>query len=690
MILTATSYQRRRPALWLLLASFLFWSGPIATQTPSGSGYKINVRGADLGQFITQIAGLTGKTFVIDPRVRGTVTVISDASMDKNEIYELMLSVLRVNGFTAVPAGEIVKIVPHLLGKQTDDGFTQDRGGVPLEQERILTRVIQVHNIQPTAIVPILRPLIPDYSHVATIPNSDLLIINDHQSNLERLERLIKEMDAVEENVVRLLELKEAGVDVMLTLLQRLAPDVLSDSSDQPRQVRIIANDKNNSLLIRGKSSAVEEVAALVAQLDQSTNATSDSATFRLAHADAEDIAELITSLMGGQSQPAEGGGAGAVDFNIQADQSLNAVIVRADPVQMASVKSLIKSLDVRRTQVLIEAAIAEVSMTNDLDVGGAFGIGTNAGNATVPLVSTANTSRSGTALGNVLFNVLSGTAVADGITPVDILSAAGAATSPIVGAFKLPVNGFSFAGLVQALAQNENANLLSTPSILTLDNQEAEIIVGQTVPFRTGTYNTSDRGVDPFVLIERQDIGITLKVTPKINDDGVVQLDVFQEISNISEQQAIGPTAASDLITNKRMISTSVLADDGQTIVLGGLIQNDQRKVQTKVPFFGDIPILGLLFRHNSVRTVKRNLLVFLRPTVLRTPEDVAQATHIKYQGLREILIKSRLSGISKKKLKKVLTENAKSFAEQAPSEESLSPFYEGKLPAEQLPLKE
>ena len=258
------------------------------------------MRGADLGQFITQIAGLTGKTFVIDPRVRGTVTVISDASMDKNEIYELMLSVLRVNGFTAVPAGEIVKIVPHLLGKQTDDGFTQDRGGVPLEQERILTRVIQVHNIQPTAIVPILRPLIPDYSHVATIPNSDLLIINDHQSNLERLERLIKEMDAVEENVVRLLELKEAGVDVMLTLLQRLAPDVLSDSSDQPRQVRIIANDKNNSLLIRGKSSAVEEVAALVAQLDQSTNATSDSATFRLAHADAEDIAELNYQSDGG------------------------------------------------------------------------------------------------------------------------------------------------------------------------------------------------------------------------------------------------------------------------------------------------------------------------------------------------------------------------------------------------------
>lgn len=668
---------------WLALMLLVGYSLAAEVSANGEDGYKINVRNADLSQFITQIAGLTGKTFVIDPRVRGNVTVISDTSMNERDIYQLMLSVLRVNGFTAVPAGEVIKIVPQLYGKQTGDG--RDSGTNLLDGgERILTRVIRVDNIQPSAVVPIIRPLIPDYSHVATVPDSNLLIINDHQNNLERLERLIREMDLVEENVVEVVELKEAGVDTLLTLLQRLAPDILGDDSNQIRRVRVIANDQNNTLLLRGKRSAVQQIAKLAAQLDQSINASSGSATYWLAHADAESIAELVSNLM--QDTGTKDGGS---NFSIQADTSLNAVIVRADPIHMSSIKSLIKSLDIRRTQVLIEAAIVEVTLRDDLDVGGAFVVGGGSGTSTTPLISTVNQGSSGSsALGNLLGGLLGGAAATDGISQAAVLAAAGAAASPVVGAFKIATKGFSFAGLVQALSQNRNAHLLSTPSILTLDNEEAEIVVGQTVPFRTGSYNTSDNRLDPFVLIERQDIGLTLKVTPKINDDGVVQLRVFQEISNISEQQAIGPSSASDLITNKRTISTTVLADDKQTIVLGGLIQNDLRKTRVKVPFFGDIPLIGLLFRHDSVHKERRNLLVFLRPTILKTPEDVTKVTANKYSGLREVLLESRLAGLKKKQLRKAISAEAESLKDGV-SEELYTPFYEGEFTPKLEPVQ-
>lgn len=601
------------------------------------SGYKINVRGAELTQFITQIAGLTGKTFVVDPRVRGNVTVISSASLDEDAIYQLLLSVLRVNGFTAVPAGEIIKIVPQAQGKQS--GLTDASALAQSGEEVLITRVIRVDHIQASSLVPILRPLLPEYGHVATVPNSNLLIINDHKNNLDRLERLIQEMDAVEEEIIRMVPVKEAGIDTLLTLLQRLAPDQLSNDIKGARQVKVIANEHNNSLLLRGKVSSVHIIEELIKELDKPINASSAATTFWLAHADAESISEILTNLMAGQI--AGDDSAQQKALSIQADKSLNAVIVRADPIYMASIKSLIESLDIRRTQVLIEAAIVEISLNEGSDIGGSFIVADKNG-GTTPLISSNTPSDSGntSALAGLLTNLLGESLSNTDISPARLLSAAGAVTSPIVGAVRLATRGLSFAAIVQALNRNDNANLLSTPSILTLNNEEAEIIVGQTVPFRTGNYNTVDGRVDPFVVINREDVGLTLRVTPQINNEDVVRLSVYQEISSLSDNQAIGLNAASDLITNKRTIETTVLADNKQTIALGGLIQSDETKVRVKVPFFGNIPLIGLLFRHTRTRVTKRNLIVFLRPTILRNKEDVATVTAKKYSGIREIVL--------------------------------------------------
>lgn len=645
----------------------------LATQfSHAQSDYKINVRGAELTQFVAQIAGLTGKTFVVDPRVRGNVTVISSASLDEQAIYQLLLSVLRVNGFAAVPAGNVIRIVPQVQGKQS--GHADESGGTQADGETLITRVIRVDNIQPQALLPVLRPLLPEYSHVATVPDSNLLIINDHRENLDRIKRLIREMDAVEEEVIRMIAIKEAGIDTLLTLLRRLAPDQLGSDVGGARQVKVIANERNNSLLLRGKASAVQIIEALIEELDQSINASSTATTFWLAHADAESIAEILTNLTANQIA---GEGDQKEFLSIQADKSLNAIIVQANPVHMASIRSLIESLDIRRTQVLIEAAIVEISLTQGLDVGGSF-IVTDGSGKSAPLISTntPGTTGSNSALAGLLTNLLGDSVSSGSISSADLLSAAGAVASPIVGAVRLASRGLSFAAIVEALERNENAKLLSTPSILTLDNEEAEIVVGQTVPFRTGNYNTSDNRVDPFVLIDRQDVGITLRVTPQINDDGVVRLRVYQEISSLSEQQAIGAAAASDLITNKRTIDTTVLADDKQTIALGGLIQSDQVKIRSKVPFFGDIPLIGLLFRQTRDRVIRRNLIVFLRPTVLRNQAAVAKITDKKYAGIQEIL----LEGTSPKDTRARPTVPVTPASHQA-----YDPLYQGELRAPQ-----
>ncbi|NJN50536.1 MAG: type II secretion system secretin GspD [Gammaproteobacteria bacterium] len=587
--------------------------------------WKINLKNADINEFVAQVAAITGKTFVVDPRVKGKVTVISNASMDTGGIYELFLSVLRVHGFAAIENEGVVRVQQQTLAKQS---------GSPLDNapeisgEQLVTRVIAAQYVDSAELVKTLRPMIPQYGHIAAVTNPNVVIISDHAENIVRLQTLIKRIDVPDEEQISVVALKDAWVGTVVELLERLAPEQLGRNAKGPQRIQIIANERNNSLVLRGKTRPVAEVKKLIAQLDQPATATGATQVIRLAHGDAKAVAEVLRGLTEQTSTEANS----PQKVSIQADEALNALVVKADPAAMAEVLDLVRKLDVRRTQVLIEAAIVEISLDDSLNVGVDFAAIDQEGSAT-PLISTA--------LGPTLAGILAALTDPDS-TPI---AAAAALTQPTLAVAKIDLDGFSFGAVLQAISTSSNANLLSTPSILTLDNEEAKILVGQEVPFRTGSFTTTtDGSSNPFTTIQRQDVGITLTVTPHIHEGNAVRLKVAQEVSSVV-LSALSVSAAdpfSDVVTNKRTIDTTVLAEDRQTIVLGGLIQDDVQMSLRKVPLLGDIPLLGKLFRRTEDTRTRRSLIVFLRPTVLRDAADVAESTDRKYQSVWEVEISS------------------------------------------------
>jgi len=614
----------RIPRLVAILALVLvavYATGTREARSAEEQTWTVNLKDAEIGEFITQVARITGRNFVVDPRVKGRVTVVSSAALDRAGVYDLFLSVLRVHGFAAVPAGEVTKIVQQTLAKQSSSGAETDEG---VAGERMLTRVLPATNVQSSELVKILRPLIPQYGHVAAVEDPNVIILSDHADNIRRMEQLIDEIDVADEDEVMMVPLEEAWVGSMVPLLQELAPQQVGPNAQGPQAVHVVANERNNSIVLRGRRSALVDLRGLIRQLDQPATRAGSTRVFYLRHSDAEQIAEILRNMIGdqgdgrGEQQP--------IAPSFQADVSLNAIVARGEPTTLSEVADLLESLDVRRTQVLIEAAIVEVSLNENEDRGVDFAIADEDGD-TAPLAVSP--------LGGALARLL-GRGDDDLIDEqFDPFSAAGGASSPTLAVAKLS-NGVSFAAILQALTTTQDSDLLSTPSILTLDNQEASIVVGQNVPFRTGEFTTDTSGSDnPFTTIQREDVGITLRVTPHINEGDSVRLQVEQEVSSVDQSANVGDTAFSDIVTNNRTIQTTILADHEQTIVLGGLIQDDLRRNESRVPFLGSLPVAGRLFRSESTERVKRNLLVFLRPTILRDRNDVADATERKYRSV-------------------------------------------------------
>jgi len=631
--LLRTCVHLRALLVWVMLAA----SGIALAQEQT---WKINLKNADINELVAQIAAITGKTFVVDPRVKGKVTVISNASLDEHGVYELFLAVLRVHGFAAIETSGVVRIQQQTLAKQSGNPLDNAKD---IAGEELVTRVISAQYVDSNELVKTLRPMIPQYGNIAAITNPNVVIISDHAENVVRLMRLIERIDVPGDEEVVVVPLQEAWVGNIVELLQKLAPEQIGGAAKGPQSIQIIANERNNSLVLRGKTRPIAEMRRLITQLDQPATATGATRVVRLEHAEAKNVAEILRALVTGAAAGG-GGAAGApaiaspTKLNIQADESLNALVVRADPSDMSEIMDIIASLDVRRIQVLIEAAIVEISLDDSLNFGFDFAA-IDQGGGSVPLISTALSP----AIASIV-KALQGSIDADG-NPIPPVAAIGALTSPGVAVAKLDINGVSFAAVLQAIATSSNVNLLSTPSILTLDNEEAKILVGQEVPFRTGTFTTSGSSTDnPFTTIQRKDVGITLTVTPHIHDGKVVRLEVAQEVSNLvlTSLAAVATDTLSDVVTNKRTIQTTVLVDDRQTIVLGGLIQDDIQKTEKRVPLLGDIPWLGKLFRNVENKHVKRNLLVFLRPTVLRTAEEVSEATDRKYEKVWEVQINS------------------------------------------------
>lgn len=623
---------RKRLAPLLLCGMLMAGGGAFAAQDT----WIINIKNVDLHEFVTQISEITGRTFVVDPRMKGQVTVVSNTPMDAEAVYALFLSVLRVHNFTASPSGEIIRIQTTATGKQ---GPGPDGGLTEIAPEELVTRVIAAQNVESNELVKILRPLIPQYGHIAAVAQPNVVIVSDHADNIGRMMRLIEQIDVADEDEIIMVPLREAWVGTVVALLEKLAPEQIGQGATGPQRIQLIANERNNSLIVRGKPRPTAEILKLVEKLDQPATATGDAQVFYLKHADAEKVSDILSNIL---NQNTGGEASGERSTVIRADESLNAIVVRADPGPMGEVRDLLAKLDVRRTQVLIEAAVVEIRLRDEREIGVETAIADSEGQ-TSPL---ATTTLDGV-ISNLLGTLTGPTTDAEGnpvarSEGVNVLAGLAAADRPTLAAARIDPDGVSFGAIIRALATNEDANLLSTPSIMAIDNQEATIIVGQQVPFRSGSFSTTGDGVNnPFTTVQREDVGLTLKVTPHIHDGTSVRMDVDQEITNVL-QTSISSQSFADVVTSKRQITTTILAEDQQIIVLGGLIQEDITKTGKKVPLLGDLPGLGFLFRSSDDERRKTNLLVFLRPTVIKTSDDVRTSAERKYRDIWEVEITS------------------------------------------------
>lgn len=612
---------------WLVLVCCL-----LATPTwPDAQTWKINLKNADIREFITQVSTITGTTFVVDPRVKGNVTVVSDRNLDTDAVYALFLSVLRVHGFGASRTGDVVRIVQSATVKQSGAPVNDDDGSLT---EEVVTRVISARNVAAAELVKILRPMIPQYGHIAAVPQANVVIISDHADNIGRLLTIIRQVDVADEDEVVVIALEQAWVGSVVAILEQVAPDQIGKSAEGPQRVLVIGNDRNNTLVLRGKSAPIAEVRSLIEQLDQPATSSGSTRVFHLNHSDATRTAEILNGILiepRGRSDNTK-----SENVSIQADMSLNAIVVRADPSTMSEIQEILRQLDIRRAQVLIEAAIVEVSVDETSAIGIEAGVA-DAGGDSVPFASTT--------LNGIISSLLSSISATVDDGKIDPVQGIASVSSPTLAVARLDPDGVSFGAILNAIAINTSADLLSTPSILTLDNEQANILAGQTVPFRTGSFTSTNNGAsNPFTTIQREDVGIELTVTPHIHDDSSIRLEVFQTVENVvNTGLEIGEAGFSDVVTNKRSIETTILADDRQTIVLGGLIQDDLRATRKKVPLLGSIPFLGRLFQNRSTTRTKRHLLVFLRPTIQRTREEVADTTERKYQGIWQVQIESR-----------------------------------------------
>ena len=585
--------------------------------------WRINLKNADIREFVTQVSTITGKSFIIDPRVKGNVTVISSASITAPGVYELFLSVLRVHGYAAVPNGNVIKIVQQVLAKQSSNprDFFNNQAS-----EELITSVIPVRNSPAADLVKILRPLIPQYGHIAGIDSPNALIISDHAENVARMAKMIERIDVSENQTIEIINLNEAWVEDMVELLKEIAPDQIGSSAKGPNKISIVGSARTNSLIVKGEKETVGKIVDLIKRLDVPANSSGSTQVIRLAHSDASEMAELLENIINTEKTA---GNENTVKASIQADEALNALVIRAAPSTMLEIKDIIDKLDLRRLQVLIEAAIVEVTADFTRQLGTElFVANTSPNNKTIPIGLTAP---SGT-LAQILQSIALGTQ-----QPVDI------GTAPLIAAGRENSNGTSFGIIIRALSGNGDVNLLSTPSITTMDNKEAKIVVGQNVPFRTGsTVTGSDGASNPFTTIQREDVGLTLEVTPHVHDGNLVRLEVHQVVSEVdpASLNVIGSAGSADLITNKREINTTILVDNQEVIILGGLIRDKETVSDSRVPILGSIPGLGLLFKSSAKSIEKQNLLVFLRPTVLDSRPSISKVTNRKVGAVYEIEI--------------------------------------------------
>lgn len=587
-----------------------------------------NYKDADLAQITEAVSAVTGKTFIIDPRVKAQVTMLSSTPMSPNAFYEAFLSILQVHGFVAVPAGNTIKIIPDANARQVPANDLP--GSVSNTSDELVTQVIAVRNVSAAQLVPILRPLIPQYGQLAAYSASNMLIITDRANNVSRMMRIIERIDKASDDEIEVINLQSATAAEIVKTVNTLSGPAGAPGTEGGQPLKVVADDRTNSILLSGDKSARLRIKTLITYLDTPLQSGGNTKIRYLEYADSEDLAKKLKEQIQGITQAAVGTAAGAPaaatsnvsnNVSIWGDKGTNALIISAPPKIMEQIMTIVDKLDIRRAQVHVEAIVVEVNANKTAELGINWALYGSSGSNIPAAAFNGNSTITGAvaaALGGDYSKLPTGTTL---------------------GVGRIVDSGASFAAILRALQEDGNTNVISTPSIITLDNQEAKIEVTRQVPLITGQYTnasstTTTGTVNPFTTIQRQDVGTKLTITPQINKGNSVLLKISQEASSLSQDTG----DAGSLITNKRAISNQVMVEDGQTIVLGGLLEDNLTEGKSQVPILGSIPILGNLFKSRNSKKSKNNLLVFIKPTILRDGAQATIETDSKYNFIRQM----------------------------------------------------
>ena len=589
--MSSTRTTLRKKWLWLALLIVSFSSQVFAEKL------TMNMRDADIRSLIQWVADNTGKNIVVHRQVQGNVTVLSPQPLSTDEAYQVFLSVLQVHGFAAIETPQAIKIVPIALA--TGGALPYD--GAKADADMVVS-VMKIKNVSAVQMAETLRPLLSKEAVLTPYAATNALVVADHASNIASAKKLIEQLDTASDSAIELIQLKHADA---LSILQSLNGLVANGSAG--KDVSLSADERSNSILVAGDPAKRKQITTLITQLDSPLNGHGNTRVIYLHYVDAKELVPILQSLAKSIQTTQKDN---TTQVSIESSESSNALVVNAPPAMLSTIQRVIDQLDIRRAQVLVEAMLVEVSGDVADDIGVTW--------ITDPekeFVGAVNT------MGDLpLANI--------DLTDSDRLQ---------------PGRGFTFGyfqdgdlqAAIRALNTTQNANILSTPTIVAIDNEEASLLVGQNVPFKTGQSTSSASSTaDPFTTIERQDIGLSLVVTPRINEGDSITLEIKQKTENI----AASVDVASDIVTNKREIITKALIKDDQILVLGGLISDEETEVQEKVPFLGDLPLIGKLFSSTGKTNRKTNLMVFIRPTILKDEEHIAKVTEQRYKFMQDV----------------------------------------------------
>jgi general secretion pathway protein D len=599
------------------------WAGPASAQERS----TLNFRDAEISAVIDDVSLLTGYTFIVDPDVRGRVTIASQASLTPDEVFQVFLSTLRVNGYTAVRASPgVFQIVPETEGARAGAQISPDR-----ENELFLTTVVRLSNASARDAIRAVGPILSASGAANAVDGSNLIVAVDYASNIQAIEQTLRAMDR-DTSSVEMLVLENIPAEDMVGIVERLRTRTAQGEDDRAFAVSVAAVPASNALLLRGEPGAVGEMIALARRVDAVSRSNQSFRVINLNHAEGAQLIPILEQFAETMSQSA---GENARRTTIAHHAPTNAVIMNADPDVLRELEQVIRRLDVRRPQVQVEAIVVEISDQAARELGVQFLLAGNGEDATPFAYTRYGNQRSPDLL------ALTGALATDSFTGEDAatgnqLSLRNLAVSSLLGARggafglggQIGEDGSLFGLIVNALESDTESNVLSKPQLMVLDNEEATLLVGQQIPITTGEALGSNNA-NPFRQIERQDVGVQLTVRPQINVGDAIRLQISQEVSSVA-----GPVSADfqELITNQRLIETTVMADNGEIIVLGGLIERDDQLLDDSVPGLSRIPVAGRLFRNESRSQVRRNLMVFIRPTIVRNAADMRRVTRESY----------------------------------------------------------